>query len=120
MEKIGGIVFVKVDGEQLRVKGNVTYNLGLPLREPVVGHDGVHGFKEVPQVAFIELEMTDKKDLSLKKFLSITSATVTAQLNNGKTIVLRNAANVSEGTGNSEEANMTVRFVGSDAEEIIP
>lgn len=118
MEKVGGIVFVKVDGEQLRVKGNVTYNLGLPLREPVIGHDGVHGFKETPQPAFIELEMTDRPGLDMKKFLAITGATVTAELNNGKKIVLRNAANMSEGTGNSEEGNMTVRFVGSDAEEI--
>jgi hypothetical protein len=108
--RVAGIVFVKVDGVQIKVKANVSYNLGLPKREPVIGHDGVHGYKETPQIAFIEGEQTDSKDLDLKKYLQIDGASVTAQLANGKTIVLTQAWNASEGTGGSEEANMPFRF----------
>lgn len=116
--KIAGIVFVKVDGQQLQVKANVSYNLGLPKREPIIGHDGVHGYKELPQIAFIEGEITDKKDLDLKKFLSIDGASVTAQLANGKTIVLRQAWNASEGTGSTEEGAIPFRFEAKSGEEI--
>jgi hypothetical protein len=116
--RVAGLVFVKVDGVQIKVKANVSYNLGLPKREAMVGHDGTHGYKELPQIAFIEGEQTDSKDLDLKKYLQVDGATVTAQLANGKTIVLRQAWNASEGTASSEEANLPFRFEGLDAEEI--
>lgn len=116
--RVAGIVFVKVDGQQIKVKANVTCNAGLPKREAVVGHDGTHGFKETPQVAFIEGEQTDQKTLDLKKYLQIDGATVTAQLANGKTFVLRQAWNASEGSVGSEEASLPFRFEGLDAEWI--
>lgn len=120
MKPIAGIVTVKVDGSQLRVKSNVTYNLGFDKLEGIVGHDGVHGPKSTPQIPYIAFEMTDKADLSWKKLYGIRNATVTADLANGKTIVLRNSWNASDGEGNSEEANSSLRFEGTDAEEIIP
>lgn len=118
MSRVAGIVSVKVDGVQIKVKANVTYHLGTPKREAIVGHDAVHGYKELPQVPYIEGETTDHKDLDLKKFFGIQDATVTAQLANGKTIVLRKAWNASEGTASSEEAAIPFRFEGMDAEEI--
>lgn len=116
--KRAGIVFVKVDGAQISVKANVNCNQGLPKREAMMGHDGTHGYKELPQVAFIEGEQTDSKDLDLKKYLMIDGASVTVQFANGKTFVLRNAWNASEGTIGSEEANLPFRFEGLDAEWI--
>lgn len=116
--RVAGLVSVKVDGVQLKVKASVSYHLGTAKREAIVGHDSVHGYKELPQVPYIEGEITDQKDLDLKKFFSIENATVTAQLANGKTIVLRKAWNASEGSASSEEAAIPFRFEGLDAEEI--
>lgn len=118
MAKIAGLIFIKVDGVQYRAKGNYTYNLGKPKREGVAGADGVHGYKETPQIPFIEGEITDSKDLDLSKFLEIDGATVTLELGNGKVILLRDAWNASEGTGNTEEGNISVRFEGMSAEEV--
>ena len=114
----GGIIFLQIDGETLDAKGNFTYNLGRPMREAVVGHDNVHGYKEVPQVAFIEGEITDRGTLDLSGVLQADEVTVTLNLANGKTVVLRDAWFSGEGTGNTEEGNVAVRFEGRDAEEI--
>lgn len=114
----GGIIFLKVNSTQYSAKGNFTYNLGIPKREAIVGSDEVHGYKETPQVPFIEGEITDKDDLDLAALLAAKDATVTLELANGKVIALREAWFASEGTGNTEEGNIGVRFEGMSAEEI--
>lgn len=114
----GGIIFLKVNGTQLDAKGDFTYNLGKAKRDTVIGADSVHGFTETPQAPFIEGEITDHPDLDLAGLLEVTDATVTLQLANGKTIALRNAWYAGEGTGNSKEGNIGVRFEGLSGEEI--
>lgn len=116
-QRKGGVIQLQVDGELYDAKGNFTYNLGRPQREAIVGSDRVHGFKETPQVGFIEGEITDRRDFSLDSLVSIRDATVTLQLANGKVVVLRNAWYAGEGTGNTEEGNIAVRFEGQ-AEEV--
>jgi len=109
---------VQVNGEVYDAKGSWSYNLGRPMREAILGSDTVHGYKETPQVAFIEGEITDRSSLDLARLVTMTDATVTLELANGKVIALRDAWFSGEGTGNSEEGNISVRFEGSGAEEI--
>lgn len=108
--RVGGLIAIKVDGETLFAKGNFTYNLGIPRKEAIIGSDAVHGYKETPQVAFIEGEITDRREISMEAIRRITDATITLQLANSKVIVLRQAWEASEGTGNTEEGNHQVRF----------
>lgn len=118
-KRIGGIITFKVDGTQYAAKGNFTYNIGVPKREGVINADGkLAGFKETPQVAFIEGEITDQYDVDLKTLTGITDATVTLDLPTGKSIVLRGGYYAGEGTGNTEEGNFPVRFEGEEAEEV--
>lgn len=116
--RVGGIIEFKVDGSIYNAKGNFTYNIGRPKRDAVIGADAVHGFKETPQVAFIEGEITDSSDIALDKLVTIESATVYLRLANGKLIVLREAWYASEGTGNTDEGNIGVRFEGKTGEEV--
>lgn len=118
MARIAGIIALKVNGTQYLAKGNFTYNIGKPKREGVVGSDGTHGYKETPQIAFIEGEITDRSDISLETLLATTGATVTLELGNGKVIVLRDAWYAADGTFNTEEGNGQVRFEGMSGEEI--
>jgi hypothetical protein len=117
-QRRGGIIQVKVDGEVLLAKGNWTYNLGRNKREAIPGSDVVHGYKESIQTPFIEGEITDRDDLDLAAFLDARDVTVTLELANGKTIVLRNAWQAGEGTGNTDEGNVAVRYEGLSAEEV--
>lgn len=117
-DRIGGIIRVKRNGVQLKAKGSWSYNLGIPKKETVVGADGIHGHKATIQPAFIEGEITDTKDLSLADLASIENETITIELYNGKVIVLPNAVFTGEGTGQTEEGNISVRFEAASAEEV--
>lgn len=116
--RVGGLISLKVNGDIFFAKGNFTYNLGIPKKEGIVGADRVHGFKETPQVPYIEGEITDRQEMSLEALQATTDATVTLELANGKVIVLRQAWYASEGTGNTEEGNVECRFEGMSAEEV--
>lgn len=116
--RLAGIIYLKVDGVLYPAKGAFTYNIGAPKRDAIVGADGVHGFAEVPQVPFIEGEITDKYDAPLEKLLNSVGGTVTLELANGKTISLQQAWFAGEGTVSTEAANIAVRFEGMRADEI--
>lgn len=118
MSRRAGIYQFQVNGTLYDVVGNCTYNLGVAEREALVGHDAVHGYKEIPRVPFVELELRDKSTLDLKALAALTDGTVTVSLANGKVIVLRNAWAAGEWTGNTEDANIPARFEGLSAEEI--
>lgn len=116
--RVGGLIALKIDGDLQKAKGAFTYNLGAPKRDAVIGADVVHGYKEAVQVPFIEGEITDHRGMSLEALLATDEATITMELANGKVIMLREAWYAGEGTGNTEEGNIAVRFEGISAEEI--
>src|SRR5690348_12118137 len=110
MERVGGIIQLKTSGEIQDAKGEFTYNLGLPKREAVLGIDSVHGYKDMPQVAFIEGVITDRSTLKLRDLVSGTGLTITLRLANGKTIVLGNAWFAGDGEGSTSEGEIKVRW----------
>ena len=113
-----GTLYFRVDGTQYDARGSFTYRLGHPKREAIVGADRVHGYKEMPQAPFIEGEITDARDLHLATLQNITEATVTLELANGKSIVLRDAWYAADGDVGTEDGNVQVRFEGFSAEEL--
>jgi hypothetical protein len=117
-QRRAGLIQLQVNGEIQDAKGNFTYNLGRPKREAVIGADGVHGYKEMPQVAFIEGAITDRGTLDLAALQTGKDLTVTLTLGNGKLISLGEAWFAGEGGGSSEEAEIAVRWESKNAEEI--
>lgn len=115
--RIAGQIFLSVNGEIQSPKGNFTWNLGRNKRTAVIGSSRVEGYMDEIQTPFIEGEIVDRGNLDLNALLTLEDATVTLELANGKTIVLRDAWYASEGTGNTEEGNIGVRFEGLSAEE---
>jgi hypothetical protein len=115
----GGTISFVVDGTRYDAKGNFTFNLGYPKRESIVGADGVHGYKEVPQEAMIEGEITDSTAVVLSALVQLADSTVTLTLATGKVIQIAAAWYAGEGTGNTEEGNFPVKFVGKKGQEII-
>ena len=116
--RLAGLLYVRIDGVQRNAQGSFTYNIGSPKREAIVGPDRVQGYKEMPQVPYIEGEITDQSDLDLAALHDITDGTITLELANGKNIVLRNAWFAADGTVGTEQANVQVRFEGLSAEEV--
>lgn len=117
-QRRAGLIQLQVNGEIFDAKGSFSYNLGRPMREAIPGSDGIHGYKETPQVAFIEGAITDRGNLDVATLVSQRDVTVTLTLGNGKVIVLRDAWFAGEGTASTEEAEIPVRWEGANAEEI--
>lgn len=109
-QRRGGIIQLQIDGEVYQAKGNFSYNLGLPIREAIIGADGVHGYKETPQVAFVEGEITDSDTVNVAALASMRDVMVTLVLANSKTVSFDDTWFAGEGTGNTEEGNIAVRF----------
>lgn len=116
--RVGGLLFLKVDGELFQAKGEFTYNINPVKRESVVGVDSVHGFKEEPKVVFIEGAITDSDELDLEGFQAIRDATLTLELANGKVIQLRESFYAADGDVTSSEGEIQVRFEGITGREI--
>ena len=114
--RIGGTLFIAVNGVRLAVKGNWNLNPGRPKREGVVGMDQVHGYKETPQVPSIEGEATVMPDTDVPALLEVRDATITAELANGQTGVLREAWQAGDGVYGTEEGNLALRFEGMSME----
>lgn len=115
----GGILSFNIDGQVYEAKGNFTYNLGAPLREEIIGADGIHGYKETYQAAYIEGEFTDSSIVDLASLVNLENVTVTLALGNGKAIVLRQAWFSGDGNVQTEEGNISVKFTSKyPADEI--
>ena len=117
-QRRAGLIQVQINGEIQDAKGNWSYNLGRPMREAIIGADRVHGFKETPQVAFIEGEITDRGSLDLASLVGLQDTTVTLTMQTGKMFVLTEAWFAGDGAASTEEAAIAVRFEGFSGEEI--
>lgn len=118
MSQVTGRIFIKIDGELQRSKPGASLTFGGKTREPVVGDDSVHGFKEVLAAPLIEATFSDTAQLSLKKIADITDATITFETDTGKTYIVRNAwqnGDPPKLTGDGGE--VAVQFAGISCEE---
>lgn len=119
--RIGGVIEIKANGQTIAAKGDsFTYNTGQVKREMVKGADRVHGTKSMIQVPFIEGATSDLPDVNTEDLKNLENATVILNLNNGKTVVLRDAAYTAEGDGTTEEGEIQLRFEGISCEVISP
>ncbi len=116
--RIAGVAFVKVDGRQFPIRGKWKSNILPYKREGIAGQDSVHGYKEMPRVPTIQGDVSYTQDLSIDDLAKITDATITLELANGKTHVLRNAWWSDESEVDTEEGSFPVKFEGLSGEEI--
>jgi len=114
--RVGGLIEVKVDGGQVSAKGEFTCNPGLVKREPVMGQDGFHGYKETPQVAYIDGTITDLNETDVNALFSSTDSTATVSLANGKIFVLRKAYWAGDNDVKTGEGEIPFRMEGASGE----
>ena len=117
-QRRAGLLQLQVNGEIQDAKGEFSYALGTPKRTAIIGVDGVHGYKEEPQVAFIEGMITDRLTLDVQALATITGATITLAIANGKTISLRQAWYAGDATVKTGEGEIAVRWEGRSGQEI--
>jgi hypothetical protein len=86
----------------------------------IAGQDYVHGYSELPRVPYIEGDFSTLQGLSLEVIASFVDVTVTAELANETTFVLREAACRASLEVNTREGQYRVRFEGVQCDEILP
>lgn len=117
-QRRGGTIQLQVGGEVQDAKGSFTYQLGTAKREAIVGQDRVHGYKETPQVPYVEGTITDRGNLDVKALFNGKDVTVTLALANGKTVSLTEAWFAGDGKASTEEGEIEVRWEGLQCEEV--
>lgn len=116
--KIGGTAFCKVNGAQLPLRGNFVVSPSAVDRTMQAGQDYVHGYTEAPRVPWIEGDISTLPDVSLEDLELQVNVTVTAELNNGRTYVLKEAMTKSAFEVNTNEGRFKVRWEGTSCDEI--
>ena len=84
----------------------------------IAGQDGVHGYSELPRVPFIEGDVSLDPAISAVAIEAITNSTITADLANGRTYVLREAWCKSALELQTHDGQVRVRFEGLSCDEI--
>lgn len=115
----GGILTLQIDGRVYEAKGSFTVNFGANKREAIIGADGVHGYKEMPQVAVIEGAITDSGGLSVKDLASLRQVTGSLLLANGKLAILKDAWSAGDNNLTTEEGEIAFRLESRFAEEVL-
>lgn len=111
-EKVAGTAYVKVDGEQMVVAGNIEVGLGKVKRETITkGH-----FKEEDAVPYVSGEFVIPKGLNIEKIMGGTNMTVTVEFKSGRTYVLSGAYVVDESALGSDEGKASIRFDGTEGD----
>ena len=117
-QRIAGVAFLQVDGNQLALRGNFTVSPSAVERTMIAGQDGVHGYQELPRVPYIEGDLSTMPEISLEDLESETDVTVVAQLANRIQYTLVGATCKGGLEANTRDGQVRVRWEGLWCEEI--
>jgi len=117
-QRIAGTAWFKSDGAILPLKGNFTVSPSPVERAGIAGQDYVHGFSELPRVPYIEGDVSTTVDLSTEAIVAMVNVTITAELANTHTYVLKEAWFAGPQDINTREGQMRIRFEGTSCDEL--
>lgn len=116
-QRIAGIAYLYVNGNQLALKGNFMVSPSPVERTMIAGQDGVHGYQELPRVPFISGDVSTVPQINVDDLDGQTDVTVMAQLANGKVYTLANATCKAGLEINTRDGQMAVRWEGLSCRE---
>ncbi|QQR69115.1 MAG: phage tail tube protein [Alphaproteobacteria bacterium] len=115
-KRIAGVCFIKVDGQQLQVKGDVEVPITSLKRETVMGLSGPAGYKETAEAPYVKVTALFTSTLPLDKIIGNTEMTVTAELANGKVYVLSGAYLTDQASAKADDGTIELNFEGARGE----
>jgi hypothetical protein len=117
-QRFAGIAYLKVDGVQLALRGNLNVSPSSVERTMLAGQDGVHGYQELPRVPYIEGDMSAVPGLLLEDLEAQTDVTVVAVLANGMQYSLTGGTCKAGFEENARDGQFRVRWEGLACQEI--
>jgi hypothetical protein len=119
VQSIGGVAYLKVNGFQYMLRGDLVVSSDSLKRTGIAGQDSVHGFTETPAVPYIKATITDTGGLALADFQTMRDVTVTAELNNGKHYILVDAWTADVRELKTSDGSLAIHFEGIACEEVL-
>lgn len=116
-DRIAGVAYLKVNGGQLPLRGNFVVSPSAVERTMIAGQDYIHGYQELPRVPYIEGDISTTPGVNFEDIEAEVNVTVTAELNNGHTYVLKEATCKSNIDINTRDGQARVRWEGTSCEE---
>lgn len=118
IKTLGGMGQVRIGNTVLKYLDGLKHNFQQFQRKGVVGRDGqFHGFREEPQVPFMEAEFSHDGSLTTRDYMNLAGDAVAAS-STGGSAVLRDAAVVGEVEIDDVEGKVKLRFEGAEGEEL--
>jgi hypothetical protein len=116
--RIGGMMSIKVDGNQYEARGAFQVT-GMSLkRTGVAGQDRVHGYIEEPIVPQIKGEWSIGNQLSIVQLEAITDSTAQISLANGRAYVLTECWTTSAFVIDAHDGRVEVTLEGMALDEL--
>lgn len=117
-QRIAGIAFLTVDGNQMQLRGNFTVSPSPVERTMLAGQDGVHGYQELPRVPYIEGDLSTPPGFYLEDLVTEVNVTVVAQLANNMQYTLISATCKGGFENNTRDGIVRVRWEGVTCQEV--
>lgn len=113
--RIAGVCYVKLTTAtgnqiQLALRGGWTVSPSRTKKEGIAGQDAVHGYKEMPEVPFMEGDVSYMSDLDIRALDEAEEITATAELANGKTWVGVQGWRADKSEIDTEEGKLKVKL----------
>jgi len=116
-QRIAGIAFLTVGGNQMALRGNFVVSPSPVERTMLAGQDGVHGFQELQRVPYIEGDLSTMPGMFLEDLLADTDVTVIAQLANKMQYILTQATCKGGFENQTRDGQVRVRWEGVTCQE---
>lgn len=116
--RIAGVIALHLGNIKLPAKGGWTVMVDDVEREGIAGQSGVHGYKEMPVVPYMEGTISHLSSISVEELKELHDFTATLETANGRAFVLENAWVANQLEVGTEEGEFTVRVEGMKGREI--
>lgn len=110
--RMAGTAYIKADGVQFEIKGNVECPVGQFEREIVMGLSGPMGHKETAKAQYVKFDAGFVADFPIDQLENNTNMTITVEYANGKVYTLTGAFYTGQGGANGEDGSIGVEFFG--------
>jgi hypothetical protein len=109
---IAGIAFFKINGLQYELRGELEIQPNVTENEWLANQDGTQVFTQKAVTPYMQLKVSDSDGLSLQALNAAQGVTVTAELINGKTYTLQQAAQWGETKLDTVKGEITFKIGG--------
>ena len=117
---VAGVASMRLNGQPVHVKGDMTINLGTPIREALEVATGPVGYKQRAGTPMVEFETIKDSTVSLRELAELSDVPVTVTLNDGTTYAFEGAWAEGENNLSSEENTIALTIKALSAEEVTP